>query len=57
VGIDPPDTNVDELLLEAVNAAVLVALERIGDDPSARYRFFRWLLAVAEREAVRGRLS
>jgi len=36
---------------------VLAALERIGDDPEARYSLFRRLLAVAEEEAVRRCLS
>jgi hypothetical protein len=30
---------------------VIVALERIGDDPQARFRFFRRLLAVAQKAA------
>jgi len=38
-------------------AVVLAALERIGDDREARFRFFRRLLAVAEEEAVRRSLS
>lgn len=41
----------DEVFLDAVDAVVLAALERIGDDPDARYRFFRRLLAAAEEEA------
>jgi hypothetical protein len=40
-----------------VEAVVLAALERIGDDREARFRFSRRLLAVAEEEAIRKRLS
>jgi len=50
------DLDLDEMFLEAVDAVVLAALERIGDDPEARFRFFRRLLAVAE-EAVAARSS
>jgi hypothetical protein len=49
--MDNADLDLDELFLDAVEAAVLAALERIGDDPEARFRFFRRLLAVAQEEA------
>ena len=51
------DLDLDEVFLDAVDAGVLVALERIGDDPEARFSFFRRLLAVAEQVAVWKRLS
>jgi hypothetical protein len=35
-----------ELFLDAVDAIVLDALARIGDDPRARLAFFKRLLAV-----------
>lgn len=44
----------DNLFLDAVDAVVLDVLSRIGDDPKARFAFFRRLLAVAQ-EAVAGR--
>lgn len=44
--MDSPDLDLDELLLDAVDAALLAALEQIGDDPDVRFRFFRRLLAV-----------
>jgi hypothetical protein len=50
------DLTNDDLFLDAVDADVLVAFERIGDGPNARFRFFRRLLAAAEEEAVRGHL-
>jgi hypothetical protein len=31
---------------------MLAVLERIGDDPEARFRFFRRLLAVAKEAAA-----
>jgi hypothetical protein len=37
----------DDLFLDAVDAIVLDALARIGDDPRARCTFFRRRLAVA----------
>lgn len=43
--MDTPD--LDHLFLDAVEAIVLDALARIGDDPRARYAFFKRLLAVA----------
>jgi hypothetical protein len=56
--MDAPDLDhIDEAFLDAVEAVVLAALERIGDNPEARFRLFRRLLAVAEGEAVRRRLS
>jgi hypothetical protein len=53
--MDTPD--LDDVFLGAVAAVVLAALGRIGDDPRARFRFFRRLLAVAEAESVRRPLS
>jgi len=41
---DPTD---DDVFLDAVDAVVLDALARIGDDPRARFAFFKRLLAVA----------
>jgi transcription elongation GreA/GreB family factor len=41
------ETTRDDLFLDAVDAIVLDALARIGDDPRARFAFFRRLLAVA----------
>jgi hypothetical protein len=41
----------DDLFLDAVDAIVLDALARIGDDPQARFAFFKKLLAVAQKEA------
>jgi hypothetical protein len=35
----------------AVDAVVLAARERPGDDSEIRFRFFRRLLAVAQEEA------
>ena len=49
--MDIPDFDPDEVFLDALEAAVLAALERIGDNPEARFRFFRRLLAVAQEEA------
>jgi len=51
------DSTDDELFLDDVDALVVAALQRIGHDPVARFRFFRRLLAVADEEAVRSRLS
>ena len=45
---DPTD---DDLFLDAVDAIVLDALARIGDDPRARFAFFKRLLAVAQEVA------
>lgn len=55
--MDAPDLDLDEVVLDALKAVVLAALEQIGDDPEARFKFFRELLAKAEDEAARGRLS
>jgi len=55
--MDVSDLDADEVFLDAVETAVLAALERIGDDPQTRFRFFRRLLAVAEEEAISRRLS
>ena len=45
--MDDIDPDLDELFLDAVDAVVLAAFERIGDNPDGRLRFFRELLAVA----------
>ena len=37
----------DDLFLDAVDTGVLDVLQRLGDDPEARFSFFRRLLAVA----------
>lgn len=37
----------DELFLDAVDDAVLAALEEIGEDPAARFALFKSLLAAA----------
>ena len=50
--MDDNDLDVDAVFLDALGAIVLAALERIGDDPRASFRFFRELLAVAR--AARG---
>ena len=49
--MDTPGLDLDEVFLDAVEVTVLAALERIGDDPDTRFRFFRRLLAVAGEEA------
>jgi hypothetical protein len=49
-GMDIPDFDSDEMFLEAVNAIVLAPLERIGEDPWARFTFFRPLLTVARTQ-------
>ena len=46
------DLDADEVFCDAVCALVQAALEAIGNDPRARFRFFRELLAVAR--AARG---
>jgi hypothetical protein len=38
----------DDLFLDAIDAIVLDALARIGDDPRARFSFFKRLRAVAQ---------
>ena len=53
----PRPLNLDDLFLDAREVVVLAALKQIGDDPEARFRFFRRLLAVAEEEVVRKRLT
>ena len=53
--MDRLDLDLDEVFLDAMEAVVLAALERIGDDPDARFRFFRRLLAVAQEVVQRGR--
>ena len=45
---DPTD---DDLFLDAVYAIVINALARIGDDPRARFAFFKRLLTVAQEVA------
>ena len=49
--MDAADLDLDEVFLDAVEAVVQTALERIGDDPQARLRFFRRLLEAAEEES------
>ena len=49
--MDGPDLDADDLFLDAADAIVLDALARIGDDPRARYVFFKPLLAVAREVA------
>lgn len=46
--MDAPDFDPNEVFLDALEAAVLAALERVGDDPEARFRLFRRLLAVTQ---------
>lgn len=41
----------DDLFLDAVDAIVLDALTKIGDDPRARFAFFRRLLVAAQEAA------
>ena len=42
------DLTDDDLFLDAVDAIVIEVLARIGDDPRARFAFFKRLLAVAQ---------
>ena len=42
----------DDIFLDAVEVMVLSVLDRIGDDPKARFEFFRRLLAVAQEIAA-----
>jgi hypothetical protein len=49
--MDSPNFDLDEVFLDAVEAVVLAALERIGANPEARFRFFRRLLAIATETA------
>ena len=44
-GMDDPTD--DDIFLDAVENVVLEVLDRIGDNPKARFEFFRRLLAVA----------
>jgi len=55
--MDAPELDLDEVFVEALEAVVLAALERIGDNPTGRFKFFQRLLAVAEEEAGGRRLS
>jgi hypothetical protein len=53
----PPD---DALLLDMIESVVLDVLTRIGDDPGARFAFFRRLVVLAKdtvREAEAGRAA
>jgi hypothetical protein len=50
--MDTPNLDADEQFLDAADAVVLSALERIGPDAEVRFRLFRELLAVAR--AARG---
>jgi hypothetical protein len=45
------EPNVDDQFLDTVDAMVLDAPARIGDDPQARFAFFKRLLAVAQEVA------
>jgi len=49
--MDTPDLDLDQVFLDALEAVVRASLERIGDDPETRFRFFRRLLATAQEEA------
>lgn len=55
--MNAPDFDPNEVFLEALAATVLAALERMGDDPDARFIFFRLLLAVAQEDAGGRHLS
>lgn len=46
---DMDDLTNDDLILDAVDTVVLDVLDRIRDDPDARYAFFRRLLALAQQ--------
>ena len=46
LGMD--DLTDEDLFLDAVDAIVFDALARIGDDPKARFQFFRRILTVAQ---------
>lgn len=50
--MDTQDRDLDAVLLDDLDAVVLAALGRIGDDPEARFRFLRWLLAMAQEAAL-----
>ena len=45
------DLDLDDLFLDALDAIMLDALARFLGDPSARYAFFKRLLAVAQEVA------
>lgn len=53
--MDNAELDLDEVFLDALEAAVLAALEQIGDDPAARFRLFRRLLAVTQDVVQEGR--
>lgn len=55
--MDVPDLDLDEVSLNVLDAVVLADLERIGDDPKARFKFLRRLLAMAEESALWRRWS
>jgi hypothetical protein len=55
--MDRPTFDAVGIILDALGAAVLAALERIGRDPEARFRCLRPLLAVAEEQTISRRLS
>ena len=48
-GMDDPTD--DDIFLDAVGTTVLNVLDRIEDDPKARFEFYRRLLAVAREVA------
>ena len=41
----------DDVFLDAVDTIVLDVLQQLGDDPGARFAFFRRVLATAQEEA------
>lgn len=49
--MDAPDLDLDEVLLDAVDALVSAALERIGPCRSARFELFRSLLRAVQAAA------
>jgi hypothetical protein len=49
--MDAADLDLDEVFLDAADAIVLDALARIGDDPRARFAFFKRMLAAAQEVA------
>jgi hypothetical protein len=52
--LETRDLDLDDVFLDALEAVVLATLRRIGDDPQARLRFFRRILAVAQGVAAEG---
>lgn len=54
---DDTELDADELFLDAVDAVVLAALERVGFDPRARFRLVRRLSAAAQEAATNRHLS